>query len=113
MHVRRHRDFQLRADLRQDLATLLDPDSAIRPDRSAIGLVVGRFENKRHRLRLADLGNFFRHSPDELLRFNHARAEDKRRLPATDDDRTNSERRPFHISLFLALVITSYSAKGK
>src|SRR5256885_5285211 len=91
MDVRCHRDFQFRADLRQNLATLLDPDSAIRPDRGAIRLVVGRFENERHRLRLADLRDFFRHSPDELLRFNHARAEDERRLPPTDRYRANLE----------------------
>src|SRR5882724_13665944 len=96
MHVRRDRDFQLRPDLRQNLATLLDPDSAIRPDRGAVRLVVGRFENEWHRLRLADIRDFFRHSPDEFLRFNHARPEDKGRPSATDRYRANFKRFWFH-----------------
>src|SRR5205085_9265616 len=75
----------------------LDSDSAVRSNRSPVRLVIGCLEKEGHRLCLADLRELFRHAPDELLGFNHAGAQDERRLPAADHHGANFERFWFHV----------------
>src|SRR3977135_3971035 len=96
MHIGRHGNLQFRADRRQDVAALLDPDTSIRPDRRAIRLVVRRLENEWDRFRFADGRDPPRHPPDKLLRLDHAWPKDKRRLSATNRNGANFELLRFH-----------------
>ena len=84
MDIGRDRDFQFRADRRENFTAFLDADAAIRTDRRAVRLVVRRLENEWDRFRLADFRDPPRHPPDKLFRLDHARAEDEDGLPATD-----------------------------
>src|SRR5205809_891617 len=91
MHVRCHRNFQLLANLRQNFAAFARAKSAKRFHRSAVRFVVGSFENKIDILAFADLRDLARHSPNELFRFDDARAENKNRPLATDRDLANAK----------------------
>src|SRR6516162_2876961 len=77
MHVSGHRNFQFSTNRRQNLATLARAYSAKRFYRSPVRFVVGSLENKSRILRVADFGDLARHSPNKLLRLNHARTENE------------------------------------
>ncbi len=80
------RNLQVAANGRKNLATLAHSNSAKRTYGCSIRFVIGRFENEIDICIRADLRDFFRHPPDELLRFDHARPENKHGTFPTDRD---------------------------
>src|SRR4030095_3181258 len=77
MNVGCYRNLQFAPDLREDIATFTQADSAKRADRSSVCLVVGGFENEINVFRSARFSNLLRHSPGKFLRLNNARAKNE------------------------------------
>src|SRR5438477_5384446 len=94
MNIGRYRNFQFASDRRENFATFARAESTIRTHRGPVRLVVGRFENKIDIFRGADFGDASRHLPNELFRFNHARAENEYGTFSADGDFAYAER--FH-----------------
>src|SRR4030095_17066587 len=67
MNVGCYRNPQFAPDLRENIATFTQADSAKRADRSSVCLVVGGFENEINVFRSARFSNLLRHSPGKLL----------------------------------------------
>ena len=80
------RNFQVAANGGKNLAAVAYANSAKRAHRRSIRFVIGRFENEIDIFPRADSRDFLCHSPDELLRFDHAWPENKRGTFPTDRD---------------------------
>src|SRR6266550_7192227 len=96
MNIGCHRNFQLAADGRKNLAALADFNSAKRADRSSVGFVVGGLENKINIFGRTDCRDFCCHAPGELLRFNHARPQNERGTFSTNRVRSDFQWLRFH-----------------
>src|ERR1700746_2009050 len=86
MDIGGHRNLQIAADSRQNLAALAHTDSAKRSHRSSVRLVVRGFKNEINVFRCACLSNLPPHAPDKFLRLNHARAKNECGAFAADRD---------------------------
>ena len=89
MNVGCDRDFQVVPDEGKNLASISHANSAKRPHRSPVRLVVGSFKNKIDIFRRADFRYSLCHAPNKFLRLNHARPENKRWAFPTDGDFAN------------------------
>src|SRR6266481_8655390 len=78
MDVGRDRYVELVADRSQEFTTFVEAEAAIRFSRRSIRFIVGSFENPRELQRLRQARKLLCHRPDELLRFDNARPQNKK-----------------------------------
>src|SRR5260370_19762366 len=79
MDIGRDRHIKLVADRSQQFTTFIEAEAAIRFSRRSIRLIVGSLENPGELQRLRHSRKLLRHRPDELLRFDNARPQNKKR----------------------------------
>jgi hypothetical protein len=96
MNIGCHRNFQLAANTRKNLAALTHANSAERADRSSVRFVVGGLENKINIFGRTDCRDFFCNAPGELLRLNHARPENECGTFSADRDGSDFQGPGFH-----------------
>src|ERR1700730_3277277 len=96
MHVGCNRDFQFAPDLGKDPAAFIHINSAKGTHRRSVRLVVGGLENKIDIFLCADFRDLPCHAPDELLRLDYTRAQNKRGALSANGYLANLERRGFH-----------------
>ncbi len=82
VHVRGHRHLQVGANLRQQLAARLHPQTPEGTPGGPVRLVIGRLENKRNPGVPADGMQFFGHPTDKRRRLDHTGPQYKQRHPA-------------------------------
>src|SRR5262249_32133091 len=77
MNIRCDRNFQIGTNWPKTLATFARSHPAKRCHRRPLSFIVGGFEDKIDIFLGADLGDASCHSPNKLLRFDHARPENE------------------------------------
>ena len=96
MDIRCDRNSQFAADGRKNLAALAYANSTKLAHRSPVRLVIGGFKNEIDIFGPADFRNFLCHAPDELLRLDHAWAENEDGAFPADRDFADAQWLRFH-----------------